>query len=73
MRETINNTMTGEMLYENLDEERKHIADEFLLFLYQQQEDAYRETLKTVRSALHGENILGSFDSVEEMVEALNA
>ena len=73
MNETRNDTMSGELLYENLDEERKHIADEFLLFLYQQQENAYQETLNTVRSALKGEDILGSFDSVEAMVDALNA
>lgn len=71
MEAAVNTSMSSEMIYECLDDERKHIADEFILFLYHQQEEGYQETLRTVRSALNGEDIFGSFDSVEEMVDAL--
>ena len=61
-------------LYTKLDGNDKQTVDSFILFLYDKKKNLKAdETTRTIQSALRGEDIIGSFNTVDEMVEALNA
>lgn len=62
-------------IYNSLNLERKNMADAFISFLYHQQieQDEDDETAKVVQSALNGGDLVGPFDSVEEMMRSLDA
>lgn len=61
-------------VYGYLDTERRHIADAFIDFLFQQQNSSNAdETASVIQNALRGEDIIGSYDTVDDLIEALNA
>ena len=69
----MNATQTA--VYDALNAERRNMVDAFMSFLYQQQLgfDASDETAQVVQAALRGEGIIGSYDTVDALMEALDA
>ena len=62
-------------VYKNLDADRRHMVDVFIDFLYDQQTDMTNadETASVVQSALRGEDLIGPFKTVDDMMRSLNA
>ena len=57
-----------------LTDDYRESANAFIEFLYvRQQANNSDETASVIQDALRGEEIMGSFNTVEEMMEALDA
>ena len=67
--------VTYNSYYSLLDAERKRTANAFIEFLYHQQVEDLSgdETAVVIKKVLNGEELIGPFNSVEEMMRSLDA